>query len=183
MYLATRQRTCIERRSPCEGTLSQHQPLIILIIALLCFWGRDYLTAQERGNLRNNIQYIRREVEIALPSWDDALATILSLYDFAIAFLSGEDEAKTVEDTVKNIKNEIEKLRSVCRKDGQNSESKQRDINDGQGQVQHFQIMKAKKWRHPVPILELNKNAWKSIFELSDHLNVHIALVNSIEAQ
>ena len=74
---------------------------------------------------------MRREVEVALPSWDDALATIIALYDFTTAFLSGEDEGETMEDTVKNIKIEIEKLRSVCRKDGQNSESKQRDINDG----------------------------------------------------
>ena len=118
----------IERRSPCECTLSQHQPLIILIIALLCFWSRDYLSVKMRGNLRNNVQVTRREVEIALPSWDDALATIIALYDFAIAFLCGEDEGETMEDTVKNIKIEIEKLRSVCRKDDENSESKQRKM-------------------------------------------------------
>ena len=118
----------IERRSPCECTLSQHQPLIILIIALLCFWSRDYLSVKMRGNLRNNVQVTRREVEIALPSWDYAIATIIALYDFAMAFLCGEDEGETMDDTVKNIKIEIEKLITVCRKDGHNSESKQREM-------------------------------------------------------
>ena len=111
--------------TPCPT--SGYQPLILSAIIFLSFWGRNYLTTETKANFRDIAQEMLRQVEIALPSRDNiALATIVKIHDLAVMFLCEKNEAKIMEDTIRDIKMYLENENHLSQVEQQDSESEKR---------------------------------------------------------